>query len=215
MHKIYENDDLMMYFKDRFCHCCGKALKIKKTERIVRKGTKEHRSYSNIGVAHHYFYGDLLVIGKEYYCASCNKTFTCDEQSIIIEAQKKYGRRIVSEEEITDTKNCIKAENFNAILKQRWLLLIPVIGGVLCGISMSNSLLDEEIEKKINMSKLTAFSAYLVLGIAIILKVALCIANNEMLNKYQIALVAIPSLLSFNIPTLWFINHTFKRKKDK
>lgn len=42
MHKIYENDDLMMYFKKRYCPCCGKVLQIEKKERIVKKGDPDH-----------------------------------------------------------------------------------------------------------------------------------------------------------------------------
>ena len=36
MHKIYENDDLMMYFKKRYCYYCGEVLKTHKTERIIK-----------------------------------------------------------------------------------------------------------------------------------------------------------------------------------
>ena len=45
MHKVYENDDLMMYFKKRYCHCCGKVLQRKRTERVVRKGDPDHKAY--------------------------------------------------------------------------------------------------------------------------------------------------------------------------
>ena len=73
MHKVYENDDLMMYFKKRYCHCCGKVLQRKRTERVVRKGDPDHRAYCTIGRSYKP-YGDILVIGKEYFCSSCNKS---------------------------------------------------------------------------------------------------------------------------------------------
>lgn len=34
MHKIYENNDLAMYFKKRYCHCCGKKLQRKKQKEL-------------------------------------------------------------------------------------------------------------------------------------------------------------------------------------
>ncbi len=103
MHRIYENNDVMMYFKKRYCHCCGKVLSRKRTEKIVRKGDPDYRLYYNIG---HSFkpYGDILVIGKEYFCSLCNKSFSCDEQREIIKAQKYYHRHVVTKEEISMLK---------------------------------------------------------------------------------------------------------------
>ena len=86
MHKVYENDDLMMYFKKRYCHCCGKVLQIKRCERVVKKGDPDHAQYCHIGTTYKP-HGDILVIGKEYYCTSCNKNFSCDEQGRVIDAQ--------------------------------------------------------------------------------------------------------------------------------
>ena len=103
MHKVYENDYLMMYFIKRYCHCCGNVLKRKRIERIVRRGDPDHSSYCNVGTKYRP-YDDILVIGKEYYCPSCDKSFSCDEQSEIIDAQKYYGRRIVSKAEIDRIK---------------------------------------------------------------------------------------------------------------
>ena len=36
MHKNYENDDLMMYFKKRNCHCCGNILSKQNIQRLLK-----------------------------------------------------------------------------------------------------------------------------------------------------------------------------------
>jgi len=103
MHKIYENDDLMMYVKKRYCHCCGNELQIKQTERIVRKGDPDHKAYCSIGTSYKP-HGDILVIGRGYYCPLCNKEFSCDEQGKVIEAQNRYKTKVVTREEIDNVE---------------------------------------------------------------------------------------------------------------
>ena len=43
--KVWENNDLMMYFKKRHCRCCGNPLQRKRTENLLLVGTPEHRAY--------------------------------------------------------------------------------------------------------------------------------------------------------------------------
>ena len=210
MHKVYENDDLMMYFKKRYCHCCGKVLQRKKTERVVRKGDPDHRAYCTIGRSYKP-YGDILVIGKEYFCSSCNKSFSCDEQGKVIEAQKHYKRHIVTDEEIANVKNQKLIIVNDRILKMRWLLLFPVIGGIICTFKIFNGCLREKTNNK-DLHKLILSALLVFIGVAIVIKLVLSTVNNEMLNKYQTLFMLIPSLLSFNMPILWYINHTFKIK---
>ena len=210
MHKVYENDDLMMYFKKRYCHCCGKVLQKKRTERIVYKGDPDHREYCSIGTSYNP-HGDILVIGKEYFCSSCNKSFSCDDQGKIIEAQKHYKRHIVTDEEIANVKNQKLITVNYSILKMRWLLLFPVIGGIICTFKIFNGCLREKTNNK-DLNKLILSALLVFIGVAIVIKLVLSTVNNEMLNKYQTLFMLIPSLLSFNMPILWYINHTFKRK---
>ena len=210
MHKVYENNDLMMYFKKRYCHCCGKVLQRKKTERVVRKGDPDHRAYCTIGRSYKP-YGDILVIGKEYFCSSCNKSFSCDEQGKVIEAQKHYKRHIVTDEEIANVKNQKLIIVNDRILKMRWLLLFPVIGGIICTFKIFNGCLREKTNNT-DLHKLILSALLVFIGVAIVIKLVLSTVNNEMLNKYQTLFMLIPSLLSFNMPILWYINHTFKRK---
>lgn len=99
MHKIYENDDLMMYVKKRYCRCCGGVLKRQKTERIVRKGDPEHHAYCTIGRGYKP-HSDILVIGMQYYCEKCKLEFSCQEQAYIIKAQKELNRKLVSSDEV-------------------------------------------------------------------------------------------------------------------
>ena len=210
MHKVYENDDLMMYFKKRYCHCCGKVLQRKRTERVVRKGDPDHKAYCNIGTTYK-SYGDILVIGKEYFCSSCNKSFSCDEQGKVIEAQKLYQRRIVTKEEITNVinRNLIIAND--RILKMRWILLIPIIGSFICNFEIFNGYLSEKTESK-DLHKLTLSSILFFIGVALIVKLVIQGSNIDITENFKTLIMLIPSLVSFNLPTLWYINHTFKRK---
>ena len=99
MHKIYENDDIAMYFKKRYCSYCGNRLDRKRTERVVTKDDPDHKTYCSIGVSYKP-HKDILVIGRSYCCSICQRTFTCDEQRDVIHAQKALGKKIVSEQEI-------------------------------------------------------------------------------------------------------------------
>ena len=210
MHKIYENDDLMMYFKKRYCHCCGKVLQRKRTERVVRKGDPDHRAYCTIGRSYRP-HGDILVIGKEYFCSSCNKAFSCDEQGEIIEAQKYYQRHIVTKEEITNVKYQKLINANDRILKMRWILLIPIIGSLICNFAIFNGCLSVKTESK-DLHKLTLSSVLFFIGVALIIKLVIQVSNIDIAENYKTIIMLIPSLLSFNIPSLWYINHTFKRK---
>ena len=209
MHKVYENDDLMMYFKKRYCHCCGEVLQRKKTERIVRKGEPDHRFYCSIGTFYK-LYGDILVIGKEYYCPLCNKSFSCDEQGKVRDAQKYYQRKVVTNEEINIAHNneiLIEKQN---ILKLRWFLLIPVLGILICTISIFNRYLSEKTKSK-DLSKLLLSSIFIFIGVALVVKLVISMFNNiDFINDYKTMLMLIPALLSSNIPVLWYINHKFR-----
>ena len=147
MHKIYENDDLMMYFKKRYCHCCGTSLQRKRTERIVRKGDPEHKAYCMVGTTYKP-YGDILVIGKEYHCPSCGKSFSCDEQEKVIEAQKYHQKKILTIEEINDTYSNNVQVSVQNIAKLRWMLLLPIIGGLISMFIISNGKLSEKTNSK-------------------------------------------------------------------
>lgn len=92
-----------------------------------------------------------------------------------------------------------------------WLLLFPVIGGIICTFKIFNGCLREKTNNK-DLHKLILSALLVFIGVAIVIKLVLSTVNNEMLNKYQTLFMLIPSLLSFNMPILWYINHTFKIK---
>lgn len=208
MHKVYENDDLMMYFKKRYCHCCGGELQKKRCERIVRKGDPDHKTYCSIGT-NYKPYGDILVVGKEYYCPSCNKTFSCDKQGKVIEAQKYYQKKVVTDEEISNTyKNELMISEQN-IKKLRCLLLIPIIGHFICTYYIFNGKLSAKTTKG-DLHKLTISALLVFIGVALIAKVVLSMFNNiDFIRNYQSIFMLIPSLVSFNIPLFKYINNNF------
>lgn len=207
MHKVYENDDLMMYFKKRFCHYCASAMRRKRTERIVRKGDPDHREYCMIGT-HYKPYGDILVVGKEYYCPVCDKSFSCDEQGKIIQAQKYYKRKVVSYEEINAVYSNIMSSAIKKIKRYRWILLLPIVGGLAYMFLLCNGILREKMGEK-DGTKLLLSSILIMTGVALVTKFALSIFNNvEGLNAYKNGFILL-SMLSFNAPVLWYINQKF------
>lgn len=208
MHKIFENDDLMMYFKKRYCHCCGKALQRKRTERVVQRGDPDHIIYCTVGRTYKP-YGDILVIGKEYYCPACDKSFSCDEQAKVIKAQKYHKRNIVTDEEIKTAKsNSISASKQNA-LNLRWFLLIPILGGLISMFAIFNGTLSEATKSR-DGSKILLSSVLTFVGVALIAKLILSMFNSDFTSAYNTILMLIPSALSFNVPVLFYINNTFK-----
>jgi len=209
MHKVYENDDFMMYFKKRYCRFCGKVLSKKRTEKVVRKGEPEHKSYCSVGTTYK-LYGDILVVGKEYYCPLCNKSFSCDEQGKINKAQKYYKRYIVNEEEITNIKQKNMVADYEKILKMRWLLLIPLIGSLICNFFVFNGYLNEKTKHK-DLYKLTLVSILFLIVVSLIIKSVIQLTNISITENYKTLLMLIPSLLSFNIPTLCYINRKFTK----
>ena len=209
MHKVYENDDLMMYLKKRYCHCCGGALHRKRTERIVKKGDLDHGAYCTIGT-NYKPYGDILVVGKEYYCSSCDKVFSCDEQGKIIEAQKHYGRKIVSKEEVSFVHDNNLIFSANKIMKLKWSLLMPIIGGLICMFFIFNGRLSEKTNTRDGI-KLIFSSIIVLVGVALVIKIVLSMfASVDFINRYETMIMLIPSILSFNLPILWYINRKFK-----
>lgn len=103
MHKVYEIDDMIGFFKKRYCRYCGNLLKKEKTKKIIHKGDKDHKEYCNIGVTHK-FHGDILVIGVGYYCEHCKKCFSMEEQHRIAKAQRKHKKKIISDIDLEQIK---------------------------------------------------------------------------------------------------------------
>lgn len=209
MHKVYENDDLMMFFKKRYCHCCGEVLKTRKSERVVRKGDPDHKAYCTIGTTYKP-HGDILVVGREYYCSYCEKSFTCDEQGKVIEAQKYYKKKIVTDAEISQKDKNEILLSLQNIMKLRWTLLIPAVGSLICTFYIFNGRLSEKTEGK-DATKLLLSSVLVFIGVALAVKLVLSMFGSiDFINDYTTMFMLIPASLSFNLPTLWYINHSIK-----
>lgn len=209
MHKIYENDDLMMYVRKRYCCRCGGVLNRKKTERIVKKGDPDHGAYCSIGGSSHH-YGDILVIGREYYCPCCRRAFSCDKQGNVMDAQKYYQRKIVSEEEIALVEKILLRKEVRQILRCRWLLLLPGLGSLICLFMITNTRLSQ-LTRENDPNKLLTAWLLVFFCVGMILKIVLGYFEDvEFIRTYRSMIMLVSALLSVNIPTLWYINRTFK-----
>lgn len=93
----------------------------------------------------------------------------------------------------------------------RWILLIPIIGSLICNFEIFNGYLSEKTKSK-DLHKLTLSSVLFLIGVALIIKLIIQFSNIDIAENYKTIIMLIPSLVLFNLPTLWYINHTFKRK---
>lgn len=207
MHKVYENDDVAMYFKKRYCYCCGNTLDRKRTERVVTKNDPDYKSYCSIGITYKP-HGDILVVGRSYYCPNCQRTFTCDEQSDVINAQKAYGRKIVSEQEIATTRERRAKSLREKRIRLKWWLLIPVIGGIVCLYLLYSDKSHFEfkgISAKVPLLCIIVFVAVAAL-MRLISYLIMLYHQSLFLEQYQNILALIVALLSFNVPVYWLIH---------
>ena len=199
----------MMYVRKRYCRCCGGVLAHKRTERIVRKGDPDHFSYCTVGTSYKP-HGDILVIGTEYYCPTCQLAFSCDKQGEVMEAQKYYQRNVVSEDELAKVREDQMYRALSNLLSARWLLLLPVIGSVICSFMIFNTQLSQRTRKK-DGPKLIVASMMMFGAVTTVATLILGIFSNVgFMEAYGFDIALILALLSVNIPTLWYINHTFK-----
>ena len=211
MRKVYVNNDLSMYFKKKHCRYCGHILEIKKTKRIVTPYDSEYGSYCmgrcNIPD------GDLLVIGKDYYCPHCERIFLCQEQSKITRAQKFFGKKIVSEEEIAEAEHQMLMKRMQLMLKLRWMLLIPFFGSLayLCMIAAG---MISEIEEPKDMKILHCTSIGGLLVSLCIEKLILHFGNIDGNSIWGIVLGIVLEIMPFwmfNLPMLIYITHRCKQ----
>ena len=128
----------------------------------------------------------------------------------VIEAQRYYQKKIVTDEEISQSYKSEMLVLLKNILKLRWALLIPVVGSLICMFYIFNGNLSEKTESK-DGSKLLLSSVLVFIGVALAVKLVISTFNHmAFVNNYKTIFMLIPSLLSFNIPVLWYINHKFK-----
>ncbi len=87
-----------MLFKKMYCECCGNKLKIKKITKVVNKGDEGYSSRmpgegDALGMSS--YYDETYV----YWCPTCNRTITYDDQCVIAKKQKLLKKKILIENE--------------------------------------------------------------------------------------------------------------------
>ncbi len=151
-----------------------------------------------------------MVVSKKYYYPLCDKVYSCDEQGRVIEAQKLYKRKIVTNEEINKVYSNKVLLSMKKIKKHRWILLFPIIGGIICMFLVFNGELSKKTKSKDGI-KLLLSSVLVSVGVALIIKLVCSMFDYiELINTYKNIFMLIPFLLSFNFPILWYINHKLK-----
>lgn len=230
MHKIYENNDLMMYARKRYCHYCGRPLSHRRCERIVRKSDPDHRKYcSSFGVRPFVFvgkyrlHGDLRVIGTEYYCEHCDKSFSCDEQGEIKNAQNYFVRHVVSKEEVDyvvkgkyiplEKQNQLinKEDVFTNILERyKPLLWIPILGCFVFWNKIPRQIIDQTtITKTRRKSFVLSFFALLLVS-AIFIGVGSVFSRLETFARIGTVIGISLSTILYNETSLLCVNQKIK-----
>lgn len=101
------------------------------------------------------------------------------------------------------------SSSIQKLKKYRWILLFPFIGGIICLVHIFNSRLSKKTSSKDGFILLLS-SIITFIGVALIIKLVLLMFNDiEFVRTYETLITLIPSLFSFNIPILCYINHKF------
>jgi len=215
--KGYESSiSLGMIFKKMYCHKCGFKLEKKKISNIYKKGDP---NFSNDILGRRQIGMDRKeVVHYIYRCPNCSSEITYDEQCKVTKKQKKLKRIILNEdsvEEIYNNKNiCIQIAR-KRILKMRWLLLLPLFGGVICMVYIFSGCLSEKVEKR-DLHKLTCSSILILIGAALGLKWLFSAANISFINGCRTTeiIIIVLLLLLYNLPVLLYINRVFDNQNE-
>ena len=127
-----------------------------------------------------------------------------------MEAQKYYKRKIVFEGEITLVEKDQLRNAVRQLLRCRWLLLLPGLGSLICSYMISNTRLSQ-LTRKRDGTKLIMTWMLVFLGVGLVVKKVLGFFEDvEFIRTYRSMIMLVSALLSVNIPTLCYINRTFK-----
>lgn len=204
--------DFRILFRKFYCPICGQKLKVVMEVNKLTDKQKE-RYYQEL-----YPYGvpiniDVGKAKQMFKCNYCNYYNTTDNQLLINKKQKHLKKKIITEEEIGTVKLeklCIEKKT---ILNLRWLLLLPVIGGIICTfVILFSSLL--KMYGRQSRHILVWSPIVISLIVLVILRAVLSMFNDvDFIINYRNWIMLIPSLLSYNIPVLIYINRNFSTKK--
>lgn len=88
-----------MLWKKMYCSQCGKPLLKKKVSNTYKRGDPGFKTFLLGGVISVYSYTEVTYI---YFCPTCRREISYDDQIEVERTQKKLGRKVVSVEEIPD-----------------------------------------------------------------------------------------------------------------
>lgn len=90
---------LGMVSRKFYCHRCGTQLVRKSRTRTLRRGDPDYQKYSGTGEMK--LLGDIHVTEYDFHCSACDTIIGYQEQCAIEYIQKRAGRHILSQSEIT------------------------------------------------------------------------------------------------------------------
>ena len=99
-----------MLLKKFYCHKCGEHLKKCSKTRTVTPGDPDYREHSSINRTH--MVGDIELTEYDFECPVCGNIVDYEEQRIIGKIQKRLGKKLLSEDEISDNRVNVKYKTY-------------------------------------------------------------------------------------------------------
>ena len=102
-----------MIFKKYYCSKCAALLQKEQTHRVVTKDDKDYYRYHNLGEFPKH---DCDVYGKRFKCPNCNTRISFEEQCAIERIQKKFRKKLLSDQQIKDNYTSARAADIKRSL---------------------------------------------------------------------------------------------------
>lgn len=195
--------DYAIWFKKFYCYKCGNLLEKRK---ITRELTEEEQKALvpplTIPLANT-THEDIIY----FECNNCGQKLESSEQVYINKLQKKSNKLIISDEEITESKQKQLDIAIKRVKKLRPLLLLPIIGALICIHFASTCALC--------MYDKTNFKYYLYVGSIWVLILSIVLAKLFIyyfaIGSLGTSILYLIAFLTYNIPTYIYITHKFKK----
>ena len=91
-----------MVFRRMWCTNCGTKLKRHKISTVYRRGDEGYKSKMRAGGATFYNLETYTKITYDYQCPECGKITTYEEQVKLAKIQKKLGKKVLREYELSE-----------------------------------------------------------------------------------------------------------------
>ena len=111
---------LGMLTKKCYCHKCGERLVKHPKTRTLSPGDPDYKWYSRI--VHTHLIGDVEVTEYVFKCPSCGNIIEYDEQCVIRKIQKKFNKKIITDEEVLNNR-----ENLEDSIKRNTKILKVIV----------------------------------------------------------------------------------------